>query len=153
MVKEVIRTDKLGKHKTLILMVGLPYSGKSTKLKSCSYPKVNPDSIRMSLHGKTFLSSMEPYVWAITRTMIESLFHAGHDYVILDATNVTKRRRNEWLSKKWDTKFWWVKTTEDVCLERAQQKDDFNMVPVIKRMAKNFEPLDSNELKKTIILA
>lgn len=126
--------------KTLILTVGLPYSGKSTWARAQGVPIVNPDSIRRALHGERFVAVAEPYVWAIARTMVSALFRAGHDTVILDATNTTKKRRDEWLT----TGEWWVKlhliaTSEAECLVRAEEERDHDILPIIKKMAAQFE--------------
>ena len=40
--------------KEIIVTVGLPRSGKTTWAREQGYPIVNPDSIRLSLHGKRF---------------------------------------------------------------------------------------------------
>jgi len=91
---------------TLILTVGLPCSGKSTwalqqtrRYASPIYgsPIVCPDQIRLALHGQRFVAMAEPFVWAIARTMVISLFGAGHQKVILDACNTTRKRRDDWL--------------------------------------------------------
>ena len=142
---EVLKTDKLDPSKRLICMVGLPYSGKSTKAKQLGYPIVNPDSIRVALHGHKFIQEAEPYVWAIAKTMVRSLFLSGHDTVILDATNTTENRRKEWLSKEWTTYFECVKTTVHKCIERAVMIGDDGMIPIINSMAKKITfPLEFN---------
>ncbi len=41
--------------KTLIGMVGLPYSGKSTAARELGFPIVCPDAIRLALHGQRFI--------------------------------------------------------------------------------------------------
>jgi len=125
--------------KTLILTCGTPRCGKSTWAKSTGFPICNPDSIRMVLHGTPFRKECEPMVWAIARTMVESLFEAGHETVILDATNTLKRRRDEWKSSKWDVYFKCFDTPTSVCIERALANDQNYLVPVIERMAKQLE--------------
>jgi predicted kinase len=139
-MSEVLKTDDLGKHKKLICMVGLPYSGKSTEAKEFNFPIVNPDSIRVALHGKKFIPSAEPHVWAIARTMVVSLFLAGHDNVVLDATCTTDERRGEWLSKQWATEFCPLFTSADVCKQRAVAAGDEGMVPIIDKMNLVFTP-------------
>jgi predicted kinase len=142
------------KDKELILMVGLPRSGKSTFANILrdekGYPIVNPDSIRLSLHGETFLPSMEPYVWAIARTMVESLFLAGHDTVILDSTAITYRRRAEWLSKKWDTSYVYRDTNKEECIKRAIESGREDLIPIINRMSKVQEGLTAEEKGREI---
>jgi len=119
--------------KTLILTVGLPRSGKSTWAKKQNLPIVNPDSVRLALHGKAFIQDSEPMVWVITEYMVKSLFLAGHDKVILDATNTTFSRRSKWESKKWVLEYKEFKTDEDTCLKRAVESNP-DLIPVIKKM-------------------
>lgn len=52
---------------TLVLMVGLPRSGKSTIARSGRVPIVSPDAIRLALHGQPFIASAEPTVWATAK--------------------------------------------------------------------------------------
>jgi predicted kinase len=131
--------------KILICTVGLPRSGKSTWARSQGYPIVNPDSIRLAIHGQRFVASAEPLVWATANIMVRSLFLAGHNTVILDATNTTRKRRQEWNSKEWGTFFKVIDTPRDECERRANSEDDSEILPVIDRMSKHFEPVESPE--------
>lgn len=123
---------------TLVCMVGLPFSGKTTWAKSAGgCPIVNPDSIRLALHGQSYIESAEPYVWAIAHTMVLALFLAGHNTVILDACNNTRKRREEWISEQYATVFKVIDTPAEVCLERAVHRPE--MIPVIERMVRQRE--------------
>jgi predicted kinase len=129
----------------LICAVGLPRSGKTTWARSQSYPIVNPDSIRLAIHGQRFVGRAEPFVWAVAKAMVRSLFLAGHQIVILDATGNTKARRDEWVSPDWATFYRVVDTPADVCVERARAERDEEIIPIIERMAKAAEPLHESE--------
>jgi predicted kinase len=124
-----------GNNKILILTIGLPRSGKSTYAKSTEYPIVNPDSIRLAIHGKTFDQAYERQVWSVAHIMVNSLFLAGHKIVILDATNVTVKRRNEWLSDQYDIKYKIFNTPKDECIKRAISSKTEYLIPVIERMS------------------
>ncbi len=128
---------------TLICTSGLPRSGKSTWAKEQGVPIVNPDAIRLALHGQRFSAQAEPFVWAIAKTMVHSLFIAGCPVVILDATIGTRKRRAEWKSKDWKTCFQIIDTPKDECLRRAEGDDEIR--PVIERMAAEWEPLGDDE--------
>lgn len=130
---------------TLLLTVGLPRSGKSTWARSTELPMVNPDSIRLALHGKAFDSAYEDEVWRLARLMVKSLFIAGHSYVILDATNLTEQRRREWDSELWDTGYVEFHTPVEVCTQRAITSNTPYLIPVINRMAAQREPLTEDE--------
>lgn len=125
--------------KTLIILMGLPRSGKSTYAKRQGYPVVNPDSIRLALHGKNFIETAEPMIWVIAKYMVKALFYAGHDKVILDATNLTRERRQEWESDEWENEYIYFKTTKRICIKRAFNDNREDLIPVIKKMDKEKE--------------
>lgn len=129
----------------LIATVGLPRSGKSTWSHSQTYPTVNPDAIRLALHGQRFAANAEPFVWATAKVMVRALFGAGHKIVILDATNTTRKRRDEWVSKEWGLFFKRIPTDAQTCLQRAIAEKDDEIIDVIHRMEKQFEPLAADE--------
>lgn len=121
----------------LILTIGLPRSGKTTWARSQDYPIVNPDSIRLALHGQRFSANAEPMVWVIAEIMVEALFKAGHTRVIVDATNNTAKRRNFWRDKFNDRVTVVSKvfpSSAEGCIERAQIMKDEEIIPIIKRM-------------------
>jgi len=135
------------KSNTLILTIGLPLSGKSTWATKQGHPVVNPDSIRLAIHGQPFIPQAEGLVWSIAKIMVRALFFCGHDTVILDATNLTEERRSEWRSSKWDLSYEIFHADEETCLARATLQNRMDMVPVIKRMAAQMEPLTEGEVK------
>lgn len=126
--------------KKLIMTIGLPRCGKSTWAKQQKLPIVNPDSIRLAMHGQRFCAKAEPFVWATAFIMTESLFLAGHDVVILDATNTNEERRNEWSRRFPEEEYEiipvkFIDVTKEVCIERAKASGQEDLIPVIERMA------------------
>ncbi len=131
---------------TLTLLVGLPRSGKSTWAREqYGVPIVCPDAIRLALHGQSFVATAEPMVWAIARLMAASLFLAGNETVILDACNVTKARRLEWVDERWDTSPRVFEEDAETCKARAIATDREDLLPVIDRMADEFEWPEEDE--------
>jgi predicted kinase len=128
----------------LICTVGLPLAGKSTWAKRQGYPIVCPDQVRLALHGERYLPLAEPMVWTIATLMVRSLFGAGHERVILDACNNTRARREPW-SKEFDARFGVVDTPAELCLERALEQGDQYIVPIIGRMASEYEAVNQVE--------
>ena len=127
--------------KTLHMMVGLPRSGKSTVAKGLGFPIVEPDAIRKAVHGSAWRAESEPLVWGLADVMVRALFLAGHNDVVLDAVNHTGHRRGLWASSDWVVKYHLVETPESVCIERAVACGQDYLVPVIRRMSSQFEPL------------
>lgn len=131
--------------RTLLLTVGLPKSGKSSWARKSGYPMVNPDAIRFALYGDSFIYEAEKMVWAIAHYMVRSLFEAGHDTVVLDATNTTKKRRDPWKSDLWIRKYKIFNASADECIRRAEADDRRDLLPVIERMDGNYEEVGSGE--------
>jgi len=137
---------------TLVLTIGLPQSGKSTWARMQCYPIVNPDSIRLALHGKPFIPDAEPFVWAIAKCMVKALFFAGHDRVIVDATNTTRKRRDEWKSSKWTREYIEFERDPALCKQRAgitcQDAEHLaGLAAAIDRMNEQYEPIADDELE------
>ena len=127
----------------LILTVGLPRSGKTTWALKQGLPIVNPDSIRLAMHGQPYVALAEPLVWAIAKVVVRALFLAGHETVIVDATNVTKKRRDDWMDfgdpPLWQREVKLFRTSAEVCLERAAAIGREDLIPVIERMAEAWD--------------
>lgn len=134
------------------MMMGLPRSGKSTFAKILSpitnSPIVEPDAVRLALYGVPFIGSREPEVWEHVRLMVRSLFIAGHDSVILDATNLnrTKYSRGAWSSPDWKRHIIYIPTPANVCKERAIAGNKHYLVEVIDRMEMKYDPVVDEEL-------
>lgn len=127
--------------KILTLTCGLPRSGKTTWARSTGLPIVNPDSIRLALHGQRYAQAAEPFVWPIAFLMVEALFRAGHNHVIVDATNVTEARRKQWFDRFEGciVALHVIDTKRDECIARARRENDEYIVPVIQRMAAEWD--------------
>jgi predicted kinase len=100
---------------------------------------VNPDSIRLALHGQVFQTEAEGFVWAIAKVMVRSLFLSGHDTVVLDATNTTIKRQEDWNDTEgslaeYTVKFKVFHTPAGECKKRAVEDGKEFLIPVIDRM-------------------
>jgi predicted kinase len=138
---------------TLISMMGLPRSGKSTitaKLRrKLGAPVVNADAVRLALHGQRYAGVAEPFVFAIRECMVRSLFGAGHDVVIYDETNYSRATRDRMRSKDWDNVYLLVDTSPEICKERAIATEQPDLLPVIDSMFARYQPLGEDERRIT----
>ena len=109
-------------------------------------PIVNPDAIRLVVYNQRYWQPGEPLVWALVHSMVRALFLAGHNHVILDACNNTRKRRDVWQTdEEWATVFKVFDATPEICVDRARTQRDEEIVPVIRRMASEHEPLQDDE--------
>jgi len=130
----------------LHLTVGLPRSGKTTWALKTPWPIVCPDAIRLALHGQRWFKEAEPIVWAHAKLMVRSLFRAGHLHVVLDATNNTRKRRDEWRhDAEWRLVFHTFEVDAETCRQRALDTGRPELLEVIDRMAAEHEPLQPGE--------
>ena len=122
--------------KTLIMTVGLPRSGKSTYARKQGIPIVNPDSIRLALYGSggKFIDDAEPMIWCMAKYFVKALFLAGHDEVILDATNLTKKGRDFWDDPNWIRKFIRFDASKEECIKRAILDNRRDLLLIIVKM-------------------
>ncbi len=137
--------------KRLYVIYGLPYSGKTTYCKSLGIPIVNPNVVRKIVHNKQFKNGNDDgLVDVFTKYMIASLFDAGHESVVLDASNLTRQRRDTFIDKRWTRQFVCINTAKEVCIQRAL--DDLNNIKVagiIEELAKTTEPVQIPEEYKS----
>lgn len=140
----------------VLLMIGLPRSGKSTLARQASEqfkaPIVCADAIRLALHGRRFVHETEDIVHAMTKYMVKALLIAGHECVIVDECHITEKLRAQWQSKYWRLGYVFVNTPPSECIRRAHAQNDQYIIPVINRMAGQWEDPKPEEFDPTTIL-
>jgi predicted kinase len=103
---------------------------------------VNPDAIRLALHGYAYITEAEGMIWTQAKYMVKSLFLAGHDKVVVDATNTTIGRRGEWepIAESVEAKIrcQLFLASPGLCKERAIIDGREELLPVIDRMDETF---------------
>lgn len=139
-----------------VLLIGVPGAGKSTlaeKFKD-THCILCPDSMRKSLWGSESIQGP----WGSIITEMVALSHASPDKpILIDATNISKKRRKELFSYFMNktVKFGWTAIWFDCALEVALERNAkrHRKVPaeVIERMHHELEPPTKDEGFKTII--
>jgi predicted kinase len=129
--------------KILLLLAGLPRSGKSTWAIRQGLPIVNRDAIRLAVHGVPYIQATEPMIGVIEEYMVKSLFLAGNFTVVVDATHVSEKRRKRWkyIAEDCDVslRIKVFPVPKDECVLRAKNDGREDLVPVIERMADNWD--------------
>jgi predicted kinase len=135
------------KEKRLFMTVGLPLSGKSTLRKivmdkNQGITLINADQLRYQIYGNRYHQNGEDMMWAIRKHFLEILMQ-NSNYVFIDETNTTIERRKSILNlaKKYKYKVFCflIDTMKEVCINRANSKDDKYIIPVIERMSNQFK--------------
>jgi len=137
--------------KTIKIMIGLPRCGKSTWIKENRTTEVvvSADDLRYIVYNQRFWGDGEALMWSIRGMMLKYLMQQGVD-IIIDETNTTKERRKPILklAKQFDytvvgcvVEGAWT----DECIRRAKATGQEDLIPVINRMAEQFELPDPEE--------
>jgi predicted kinase len=128
----------------LILLVGLPRSGKSTWAAGQNHPVVSRDAIRIQLHGRPFFPEHEDEVSQIEEQSVRDLIAAGHRTVIIDATHFRQEYIDRWKTGEWTIETRLFSTPRSLCIRRAKNCGRPDLVEVINWMC---EETDIPELK------
>lgn len=116
--------------KKLIILVGIPGSGKTTlakKIEARGYLCLNADSIRQELWGNA-LDQREPEkVFGILYRQLEELLALGKD-IVIDNTNLNAKQRKPILELATkagytDIQLWLLDVPLDLCLERNKNRE------------------------------
>ena len=130
------------KNCNLICMIGLPYSGKTTTALTFAFPIVNRDAIRFSLYGKRYDGTREDEVTEIENRMVECLFFAGHEWIIIDACHLKKKYLERWKDLGYRVTGRPVLTKLEECIKRAKDNCDIDTQIIIEDMAKESDMVD-----------
>lgn len=101
---------------------------------------VNSDQIRLALHGKRYSSEHEPEVHKITRVMVKALFNQGY-HILIDETNCSQGSIRQWLEIDPAAEFIVLNTKKSICIQRAHDTGQSDLVPVIAKAFENMRLL------------
>lgn len=126
----------------MIIMIGLPASGKSTRAKELleqgNTVRINKDLIREMLHCNKFNRLNEEKTRGVARALASQFLKSGTS-VIIDDTNLNPGTLQSWvdLAKECDAKIQYerIDTPVEVCVERDLVREKKVGEHVIKKMA------------------
>lgn len=141
------------KKQKLILMIGLPGSGKTTWLKKNAKDAVivSPDMIRKDMLGHQFHRPAEPLIWWLTESMAQLILAQGKS-VAIDATSIFTFVRRKWgiIANDYNVshkEMIWMDVAPEVCWKRNMKRAKGDRVPreAFERMATAFQIPDKAE--------
>ena len=125
--------------KQLIMMEGLPASGKSTVAKEMGVPRVNRDLLREMLNYGEYSPKNEKIVVALEKKLVSYLFRAGKVCVVVDDCNLNPHNETMWreVAKENMVEFiiHRVDTDVETCILRDSQREKSVGAEVITNMA------------------
>lgn len=144
---------------TLLIMRGLPASGKSTVakelLKSKQWKRVNRDLLREMLHNNAFSGQNERVTIEVEKAIVTALLKDGFN-VVVDDCNISEHHAQMWLAiavangAKFKQNH--IATTWQECIERDKGRDNSVGAHVIKQMALQYNLLLDKDISRGIVV-
>ena len=132
----------------LVVMVGLPASGKTGWAERNFRTIVSPDRIRIEEFGTRFDESIEDEVWTRAHRRTRQELASG-DVVCFDATSLTRHRRRELLAIAHDVDVpavaVWMDTPRHVAWRRNREREQSVPRHSFAEMVVAFEPPSEDE--------
>jgi len=136
--KYILDHLKFNTNKKLVIMVGLPRSGKTTfverYLKKHDYVILSSDQLRLSLYKEVFNKEREQEMWHMFREMY-NYFIQTKSNIIIDSTNISYVNRMYYMDiakqNKYDIVIIHIDTPKEICISRCE---DEKLIEVINCM-------------------
>ena len=139
-MKEVAFESLLTGFKEIIILVGVPGSGKTTvaeKLVAKGYKRFSADAIRGEVYGDENIQGEGNYIFNILHHRMTEAFEAGH-CIVVDNVNIKSRDRQEFLNKafkyNYKSQIWVMSVPLETALERNKLRERKVPPDVIARM-------------------
>jgi predicted kinase len=123
----------------IILLVGLPGSGKSTYARRLRWPVISSDHLRSLIADDATDQSVHGPVFAAVRYLLRKRLEVGRPLTCIDATHLTPRERRPYfkIAERYGCQLEAVffDVPVQVCQERNRQRDRVVPQQAIERMA------------------
>ncbi|MBS1854335.1 MAG: AAA family ATPase [Acidobacteria bacterium] len=133
----------------IVLLSGLPGSGKSTWLERQGVSAISSDAIRKLLADDETDQSIHPQVFQTVRYLLELRLSIGRPVTYIDATNLTRDERRPYIeigrARGCEIEAVFFDVPLSVCLERNARRSRVVPVDAMEKMAAKLVPPDAAE--------
>lgn len=135
---------------TITMLIGLPRAGKTEFIKRSLTDQIiiSADQFRQIMYGQRYYMDGESFMWATREVSLKILMQQGVD-IVVDETNITAANRAKLirLAKHHGYKIAaiWIDALPDLCKCRAISTNQEDLIPIIDKMAAQFEKPEYKE--------
>jgi predicted kinase len=133
----------------VIVLIGLPGSGKSTWARHQGHTILSSDEMRLTLSGDETNQAIHGKVFGAIRHLLKARLEIGGQTTIIDATNIRRRDRKPWLKLALtfnaETEAVFFHPPLETTLQRNRQRTRVVPEDVIRAMAARLQPPTKEE--------
>jgi predicted kinase len=135
--------------RSLVVMIGIPGSGKSTYASLRQLPTVSTDALRLLLFDDVAEQRFQDHVFSVLRHVIRARLDAGVPQTFVDATNLSPHERKPLIDLAQQYRYavcaLFFDTPVEVCLKRNRERGRLVPEDVLLRMAGKLRPPQLSE--------
>ena len=133
----------------LIVLAGLPGSGKSTWAARQPFATLSSDATRQLIADDPAIQTIHRRVFATLRYLARQRLELRRPVTCIDATSLTRWERRPWIRLAEDldaeAEAIFFDTPLEVCLDRNRQRERVVPEDVVREMARRLEPPSTEE--------